>query len=72
MTTNYKIGDRVKIYGFVDTTGVIKDIKGNKLFILKRLTTTGNLTQFSLRNDNTFVAVGYSKDDSSWGGWIKN
>ena len=73
MTINFKEGDiiRVKTWN-VESLGKVVEIKGKKLFALMRSTSTGALCEFSLRNDNTFVKVGWTKDESNWGGWFRN
>ena len=68
--TAHKVGDRVIINKWVfDTYGTIKEIKGKRLGVLEDSTTTGAITYFSLRKDNTFVEVGYSLFN---GAYIKN
>lgn len=69
----FQVGTTVVIQGLCHRySGVVKKIKGKKLFVLLRTTTTGALSEYSLRNDGTFVQVGYSKDDAAWGGYFYN
>ena len=69
---NFKIGDRIGVKNHSDyrSWGTITDIKGNKIFALLDSTTTGAISAYSLRNDGTYVAVGWSKDDACWGGYF--
>ena len=71
-TTNYfNIGDRIAAihYSWVER-GTITAIKGKRISVLLDGTTTGYITDFSLRNDGSYVAVGYSKDDACAGGYF--
>lgn len=73
METNFKVGDRIKAshMGY-DKRGTIVRITKRKIYALMDSTTTGYLDQYSLRKDNTFVAVGYSMDDRFFGGSFHN
>ena len=73
MSINYNTGDRISVKQLGHSKeGTIVEIKGKRIFAIMDATTTGALSGFSLRNDNTFIAIGYSQDDSSWGGWFRN
>lgn len=73
MTINFKVGDIIRVKEFQsESLGKVVEVKGKRIFALMRSTTTGNISEFSLRNDNTFVAVGWTKDESNWGGWFRN
>ena len=73
METNFKVGDRITASRLShDQKGTIVRIEKNKIFALMDTTTTGYLTQYSLRKDNTFVAVGWSMDDRLFGGTFNN
>ena len=73
MTINFKAGDIIRVKEFESQSlGKVIEVKGKKVFALMNKTTTGSICEFSLRNDNTFVRVGWSKDDSDWGGWFRN
>ena len=73
MQTNFKVGDTIISHSFAyDTKGEIKAIKGKRLFVLMSTTTTGLLSEFSLRNDNSFILSGWSKEERFWGGYFYN
>ncbi len=69
---NYTIGQQVTIKGHTDAKGIIKAVTPRKVSILLSNTTTGVLSEYTLRNDNSFIAVGYSKDDCFYGGYFHN
>jgi len=73
----FKVGDRVIINQYVSRPqGTVKEIKGQRLLVLKDSTTTGRLTEFSLRKPNwlfkepVFIAVGYTIDEADAGGYF--
>lgn len=70
--SNFIVGERITINGLTKKIGVIKEVTPKKVKVLLDSTTTGVLSEYSLRNDNTFVLVGYSKDDAFYGGYINN
>jgi len=73
MTINFKEGDIIRVKKFdLELIGKVVEIKGKRIFARMGFTTTGALSEFSLRNDNTFVSVGWTKDESNWGGWFRN
>lgn len=61
-TNTPKINNRVVVYelGYehLNVQGTIKEIKGQRIGILKDSTTTGCLTWFSKRKNGEFVRVG--------------
>tara|TARA_R110000822_G_scaffold401_13_gene1827 strand:+ start:365 stop:826 length:462 start_codon:yes stop_codon:yes gene_type:complete len=66
-----RVGDRIaaKQCSWVNR-GTITAIKGKRVSVLMDRTTTGAITDFSLRNDGRYVAVGYSKDEGCDGGYF--
>ena len=73
MTINFKEGDIIRVKEFESQSlGKVIEVKGKRIFALMNKTTTGNISEFSLRNDNTFVTVGWTKDERNWGGWFRN
>jgi len=74
MQTNFKVGDRIKATAAMEAggRGTIVKIEKKKIYVLMDTTTTGDLSEFSLRKDNTFIGVGYSMDDRFFGGSFHN
>lgn len=73
MQTNFKVGDRIEASRWsAAQSGTIVRIEKKKIYALLDTTTTGRLSEYSLRKDNTFVAVGYSMDDRFFGGSFHN
>jgi hypothetical protein len=73
METNFKVGDRIEARHWSGSrSGTIARIEKKKIYALLDTTTSGRLSEYSLRKDNFFVAVGYSMDDCFWGGFFHN
>jgi hypothetical protein len=72
--TDLNVGDSIFVSGIHrHVGGTIMSVKPNgvkRIGVLLDTTTTGHITTFSLRKDGRYVAVGYSMDDASWGGWF--
>jgi len=69
----FKVGDYILVKGYVHSTlAQIKEIKGKRISALLSTTTTGALSVYSLRKDGYFVAVGWSSDECSAGGYFLN
>ena len=74
MTINFKEGDIIRVKKFeIESIGKVVEIKGKKLYAEMGLRKSDRyISEFRLRNDNTFVKVGWTKDESNWGGWFRN
>ncbi len=68
---DFEVGDRITVNKFSTRMGgTIEELSSKRIKVLLDSTTTGKLSEYSLRKDGTWVQVGWSMNDANYGGWF--